>query len=424
MESQRKCCVYCGCELDGCESKEHIIQNALGGHLISENICCNECNALVSKYIDGPFTRYFSPIINSLERFAKDNNTKANPAYDVVVEYEGKHYDGKAKDGELIYCKDLSNKLHKRVSDICPAPKIIYIKMQMEDEEFKNGLRKIAFNFALSKGVPLVLIQSGLIVNRNRGKINDIAFNYPIIPFIPLNPVDEFVELYTEVELFHALILFADGPNLWCYIDLFNTYQFYVLLACSWPEDDSFYQSYCQYVQKQEKEERIRQLDSIGVRRMQDVPVLAQEFGIPIDKNSFDLQSFMEQLKEKIEAIKKEIRKEPLEISLCDLEERKIQSPGLDDFMSNGQSIWAIGKPRQIVGTLKSRCLYFDDDGNAINGTFRSLTLDGLSCKLHCYPELIYQKLNAGYVPDEYTYRKARRLLQFLKMEKLLRKDL
>ena len=42
-------CVYCGKKIEK-ESREHIIQNALGGLYESADICCNKCNnSIISK---------------------------------------------------------------------------------------------------------------------------------------------------------------------------------------------------------------------------------------------------------------------------------------------------------------------------------------------------------------------------------------
>ena len=51
MNSLRMKCVYCQKEITK-KSSEHVIQNALGGFLETENICCPECNLAVEKNID------------------------------------------------------------------------------------------------------------------------------------------------------------------------------------------------------------------------------------------------------------------------------------------------------------------------------------------------------------------------------------
>ena len=45
--SKREKCVYCG-KVIVTRSKEHIIQNAIGGLYESEDICCDKCNNYLS----------------------------------------------------------------------------------------------------------------------------------------------------------------------------------------------------------------------------------------------------------------------------------------------------------------------------------------------------------------------------------------
>jgi hypothetical protein len=78
--AMRECCVYCGKMIEK-ESREHIIQNALGGLYESADICCNKCNnTIISKEIDAPFIKIFNPIISRIEYFAKTNNKKSKPS--------------------------------------------------------------------------------------------------------------------------------------------------------------------------------------------------------------------------------------------------------------------------------------------------------------------------------------------------------
>ena len=61
------------------------------------------------------------------------------------------------------------------------------------------------------------------IIKEKDGKVAEINFNYLMIPFIPLNLIDNYLELETEIELYHNMILFSQDNMLWCYVDLFNT---------------------------------------------------------------------------------------------------------------------------------------------------------------------------------------------------------
>ena len=78
--TKRLNCVYCGKTITT-RSREHIIQNALGGLYESEDICCPECNNYISRYIDVPFTKTFNPIISRIENFTKTNNKKSHPVW-------------------------------------------------------------------------------------------------------------------------------------------------------------------------------------------------------------------------------------------------------------------------------------------------------------------------------------------------------
>lgn len=80
------------------------------------------------------------------------------------------------------------------------------------------------------------MIKDGLITIKDDDKITNINFKYPVIPFVPLNPMDSYIELETDLLLYHNLILFSQDNNLWCYVDLFNTFQYYVCLTDKWPK--------------------------------------------------------------------------------------------------------------------------------------------------------------------------------------------
>lgn len=55
-------CVYCNGIINKV-SNEHIIQNALGGELKGNEICCDDCNKKISQLIDKPFTDHFKTIL-------------------------------------------------------------------------------------------------------------------------------------------------------------------------------------------------------------------------------------------------------------------------------------------------------------------------------------------------------------------------
>ena len=247
---QRQSCVYCGRHITT-RSREHIIQNALGGLYESEDICCPECNNYISRYIDVPFTKTFNPIISRIENFTKTNNKKSHPVCSGKASYQGALYDVLIKDGKIVSCPTLSKKLK---CDISKLPMEIFAyDFPIENNTFISGICKIAFNFALDKGIDSNILSHGVTVSSKEGVIDNISFKYTVIPFVPLNTLDTHIELNTSMELYHNLILFNQENMLWCYVDLFNTFQYYVLLSDNWNEEISVHETYLQLLQKIDK---------------------------------------------------------------------------------------------------------------------------------------------------------------------------
>ena len=84
----RETCVYCGKTLNT-RSKEHIIPDSIGGQYKSVDICCNECNGVLSKKNDAKFAKIFNPIISRIDSFPRTYRKKTELSCKGVVEYEG-----------------------------------------------------------------------------------------------------------------------------------------------------------------------------------------------------------------------------------------------------------------------------------------------------------------------------------------------
>lgn len=174
----REKCIYCGSIISK-RSKEHIIQNALGGLYESEDICCDKCNNYISKHIDAPFTRIFNPIISQIENFVKTNNTNSSPPYSGKAIYNGELYSVTIKNGKVVSCPELSKKLKCDVSKI--PLEILFYDFPINNDSFKNGIRKIAFNFALEKGIDFDKLKKGVEIKQTDGELEDIIFNFPVL---------------------------------------------------------------------------------------------------------------------------------------------------------------------------------------------------------------------------------------------------
>ncbi len=385
----RKNCVYCNKEIIK-RSKEHVIHNALGGLYESTDVCCDKCNNIVSQKLNKPFTTIFNPIIGQIDNFSKTNNTKSVPPCTGFVEYQGKEYKAFIKNGKVVGCPELSREIK---DDATKLPlKIVRYEFDVNNEAFGNGFSKIAFNYALDKGIDFNLIKHGLDIKTGPNGINDIKFNYPIVPFCPLNPVDFQLE-FQPVTLYHTMILYNQGGNLWCYIDLFNTFQFYVLMSDKMPKFKKIHYTYAQTVQKLD-----RTVPDLDIGRQKDILIYAKEYGV---EPCNDIDEFTKRIRN---AINQQSQKMPLS---------DLISPRLQHVSPLG-----FGAPKnfhELMLMHDSLNLYLDQDTGKMNKTaFRTTTI-GPGDNLYSYPHAIAetQRKNPAII-TQYTHAKFERLNAYL----------
>lgn len=389
--TQRQNCVYCGKTIIA-RSHEHIIQNALGGLYESEDICCPECNNYISKYIDAPFTKTFNPIISRIENFTKTNNKKSRPVCTGKAFYKGTLYDVLIKDGKIVSCPSLSKKLKCDISKL--HMEVFSYDFSVENNTFINGICKIAFNFALDKGIDPNLLSHGITVSIKEGVIDSISFKYHVIPFVPLNTLDKHIELNTPMELYHNLILFSQENMLWCYVDLFNTFQYYILLSDKWRDETPIHETYLQLLQKID-----RSIPDLYIRKPKHILTYAMFYNI---EPCTDLGEFKRRVEE---AIKKESQKK----NISDIISPKMNTGYLDAEKLKQMS------PDEIKEYLKLFYLYSDEEDRLKEERFRKVTLIGKEFDITSYPYLIGELLRKGKIDARsYTFSKFDRLNKFL----------
>lgn len=391
MENKRNC-VYCG-KIIAVNSKEHIIQNAIGGLNVSENICCAECNACLSKSIDAPFTKIFAPLTGKIKGLVKSHNTKSVASYMGVAKTGKEIYDVIIKDNKVVSAPDFSK---NKKCDVSEADWIILSSyFNLDNVSYKNGLSKIAFNFALQQDISLDLLKQKMVVTTQNGNVTSIKFKFQVIPFIALNPLDEYIELNTPMLLYHNLILFNEENQLWCYIDLFNTFQSYVLLTDKWDKNKHIYKSYLQLLQKIDR--NISDLTNIDLK---DISKLAMKYGI---LPTTDIDMF-----------RKKLTKIVQEQSLIRNMEEVITLKLGDDYFT--EDMMNVAEPKESAFRLESLRLYFDEDDRLQKDCYRKVTLmPGSSFEVASYPWLINQFYVCNIIDfKKYTYAKFNRLMDFL----------
>ncbi|MFL0251161.1 HNH endonuclease [Clostridium neuense] len=235
-------------------SSEHIIQNAIGGRLESEKICCDRCNFHLEELIDKSFCDIFVPFISNINNFKKTNNSNNAPKCSGYAIYNEGNKNKMVfadvikkskvkKSNELIKIeKEAGTKnLDERIKNCLNEMRVAFKNFNLDNNYFKQGISKIAYNYAIYLGINIKNISNvcDVTLDSENKELISINFNTIVIPFVPGNAFDDFLELHTKFTLFHNLILFRYGKELWCYINLFNTFQFYVRLSDNYDDGEN-----------------------------------------------------------------------------------------------------------------------------------------------------------------------------------------
>ena len=275
-------CYICGKQLSDNNSsetvkrhKEHIIHNGLYGRLKSSNILCEQCGSAYSKN-DAKFIELFNGFIELLRDYLyakdhgkdkakrlrayfnpeKENKTEveyfAGKVYPITPYYEVNkdtqevkifaHKD-RLKHFETVLLKENPElKEYKRIliDDISNKGNVGLFFSEKNPEFntiFKDGITKIATEFALHNGINRNEITESLIIHSDNSASLDSS-KTPIIPYTPssisdlifalvedvINPYypSHVIRLYTEIN--------KSKRTLICYVDLFSTFRYYVIL--------------------------------------------------------------------------------------------------------------------------------------------------------------------------------------------------
>ncbi|MDE9553015.1 HNH endonuclease [Xenorhabdus bovienii] len=288
-------CYFCGNKFNQSSTVdhgEHVIQQAIGGNLISKGILCKGCGGDLSREIDTPFNAIFEGIATRLD-IKTDRKANKNPSIPGVIVSEKDAYDMNLK-GTPVFWKNFKvtpvkpfhrftedktkvivysskkqfenhNKiLEKEIKNmgLDTPPEIVMCddidgnvqyQFPMENIAFKRGIAKIAIGFAFTHGISREKLPLALkISNENRGLIDD---KISLIRYAPLSIIDKIIEK-DKADLAnypsHTLILFTSKQEpslLLCYVELFSTFQFYILLNDRY-EGEPVYKYHYQRIEK------------------------------------------------------------------------------------------------------------------------------------------------------------------------------
>jgi hypothetical protein len=319
---------------------EHIIHNGIRGKLISHSILCEECGGAYSKD-DANFCKIFAPFVVALsdrmipaDHGNTDGNTLKGSIFKTPDVKEGDEgIEVTAKNGEVIpvqpfytiegnkidvyvgkkrikdYLKVLTKELAdkgdnianytiEKHTDIHNQGYLAYYFSKGNDnfnEDFKKGMVKIATEYALHCGIGRELLTEVISID-DKGKATIDYDKAKLIPFIPTTLFDILYEdhryLFEDGYPSHMLKLYTSKYNdgktrLYCYLDLFSTFQYYVLLNDDY-EGEEICETYAQRLIPK------GQRPDVSDYSPKDLSIVIQEY--KINKSGLEGKSYEEQV--------------------------------------------------------------------------------------------------------------------------------
>jgi hypothetical protein len=460
-------CYLCGKKFNDDTVKthgEHIIQQGIGGSLIENNILCSSCGNKLGDEIDIPFNKIFNSISTRLD-IKKDR--KANSSTNAV---NGKFISGKCQFGNelgeidvvwkdfkvspvnpfhkytkendkvIIYAnskvaKSYKEKVEKEIlvkSDenkpeiiICDdLTGIIQYSFEMNSQAFKKGMAKIAIGFSSKHGIPRHDLPLVLNTKSEESAIKD---DIPIIQFYPLGVIDNEIEkIKNRMGYFpsHTIIIFTvdtTPKSLVCYIELFSTFQWYVVLNDSF-HGESIYEYYSQRILKEDEYKF-----EPGRRYYKERNIVLGGLGISEERitNAFNKQSKEEGNRKSREQIEYEVIQEEYAKQKYKLDFENHIS-GVIAHISN---IMMLSNKRSVEETINfKRNLYLfyqaheDDEIFDISSYRRYFIKDG---QLNSYCSALidnYNKLKKNNSFKDYGFKKMAMLEDFIQVEHIKKK--
>lgn len=376
-----KKCVICGTALETNKSKEHIIHNAIGGSLVDETIYCKKCNELYGSNQDKQFVQIFAPIIDRIN-IHRSRQTKGTSYKAVASDKNGKIYDVIRKNRKIV---KISNQLgHVQVdkNDLT----ILYNNFELDNIAFKRGISKIAFNYAIHCNISADRLER--IFDDSE---KELISNPIVIPFFPLSLFDIVMEKQPSKRLFHAVRIFNHKNMLFAYVELFSTFQQYVLLSEKYDfvRYGNIDEGYGNFIETNEKtDEKI-----LMPKNYKDVDIICQQYNLNVEEyKNKKLESAV--LFETIgkQAYEK-LRKKPYIIGY---EQLINQQYGETDV-----NVWNFESKEKLAQLYQELQWYIEVEEKINFNRYKKYCPNN---KL--YPITIYSNINDGYNPNVYSYEK------------------
>lgn len=242
------------------ESLEHIIPNAIGGKLKSKNILSHAGNQQLNDEIDKEFVKIFASFTS---RLSVNRDRKSSPTmsafhidHGVKVNFKnGKYFPATPyynKNSKTIYAYPLKNAEnykrrlikegvisetdHIELADDMAGQ--IEVPFGLGNKNFKQGMAKVAIGYATFHRVAREHFDEALDI-----KNNAISDRISLVPSFPTSQSERYFEENVHTSPYypcHTLTLCGHKGLLYCHIELFNAFQWYVILSYDYQGADIY----------------------------------------------------------------------------------------------------------------------------------------------------------------------------------------
>ena len=301
---------------------EHVIQNSIGGAIISDEILCRKCGEGLGKTVDTPFAIALSAltvllqpprdrgdrshvesriVVNTLDAaplehirlmlksdfsvvptrpiFFKSESRKTVTVLAATLKQAENYSRSPVVELELIggYGLELS-------TNAATYAEMLLVTASPNSLQLLRGVLKIAIGYASHNGVTRENFAH--FIDHDDLTSSDSLVRSSVFPYYPTNDVERFFETgkhaHEDWYPTHHLYLFNQGSNLYCYVELFGTIQKYVHLsgAYSGPPLTK------KFVQKAEKWQFDERMFTAGDPK--DLHLLAGQFDVQTTGRSWD----------------------------------------------------------------------------------------------------------------------------------------
>lgn len=300
---------------------EHVIQNSIGGALISNEILCEQCGTILGDAVDKQFAHVLSPLTvllqpprdrgdhSQVETRLVANTTDSTPLEQVrltlkndfsVVPMRPLFFKSESRKTVTVVAATLQQANQYSRSNVVQSELVCGYNLELSDNatiyaerlfvtaspssiQVLRGVLKIAIGYASHNGIARVVFAH--LIAKDDLISSEMLLRSSVFSYYPTHDAERLFETekHTHEDWYptHHLYLFSQGANLYCYVELFGTIQKYVHLSSTY-SGPSITKKFVQKAEKWEFDEKM-----FTAKDPKDLHILAGQFDIPIGERSW-----------------------------------------------------------------------------------------------------------------------------------------